>query len=390
MQEKKQFIRGVVFGIAFVILASIFINSISIVYSTFFKHQMSAERKLKEINKIIDTYYVNDYDEKDLQEGMFAGWVSGLDDKYSYYMDRDTFTNFLESTEGSYVGIGVVVSVLKDDNSIVIIDKYAGMPADKAGIQIGDKILSINDVNVNGENYNDAVKMMKGKSGTKINLKIYRTDTNETKDIEIITENVNIPTVSHEMLDDNIGYIKISRFERVTYDQFVNAYNDLNNKNMNGLIIDLRDNPGGLLDVVVNITDMLVPKGYVTYIEDKNGKKEYQYSDENCIDKPLAVLVNGGSASASEVLSGAVKDFKTGKLVGTQTYGKGVVQSIYKLSDGSGVKVTVAKYYTPSGVCIDGEGITPDYIVEMPETEDGTVIVDFQLNKAIEVVKGEK
>ncbi len=184
------------------------------------------------------------------------------------------------------------------------------------------------------------------------------------------------------MIDEEIGYIKISKFDRVTYEQFTKAYETLEKSNMKKIIVDLRDNPGGLLDTVVKITDIFVPEGYITYIEDKNGKKEYEYSSKDCVKIPLIVLVNGNSASASEVFSGAIKDFGVGKLVGTTTFGKGVVQNIYKLSDGSGIKVTIAKYYTPSGVCIDGKGIKPDYIVEA--SEDGT---DLQLEKAIELIK---
>lgn len=386
MKKNKHFMSGVLCGISIVIIINMLINSVSIVYKHYVSKEMSPKQKAEEIFKFVDTYYVNEYNENDLIEGMYAGIVSGLNDRYSYYMDKKTFTSFLESTEGTYAGIGTVVSIDKNDKKLTVITVYPDSPAEKSGIKEGDKILKINDFDVSEDNYVEAVEMMKGKKGTSVKLNIYRKSQDTTFDINVVRNDINIPTVGHKMVNDTTGYIMITQFDRVTYDQFVKAYNELNEKGMKELIIDLRGNPGGLLDVVVKISDMLIPKGFVTYVEDKNGKRTYEYSDDNYMNKPLVILVNENSASASEVLSGAVKDTNVGKLVGTTTYGKGVVQNIYKLNDGSGIKVTVAKYYTPSGVCIDGTGIVPDYVIEMNEDYIGTEN-DIQLKKAVEIVK---
>jgi carboxyl-terminal processing protease len=234
--------------------------------------------------------------------------------------------------------------------------------------------------------------MTKGAPGTIVTITVYRPSDKASFDISIVREKIDIPTVSSKMVGDGFGYIRITAFDRVTYDQFKSAYDDMGEKGAKGLIIDLRNNPGGLLDTVAKITDILVPKGILVYTEDKNGNKEYTYSDENAVKVPLAILVNANSASASEVLSGAVKDLKAGVLVGEKTFGKGIVQNLYPLSDGSAVKVTVAKYYTPSGVCIQGDGIEPDYPVALPNGPAAGLSgleesEDTQLQKAIQVLE---
>jgi len=380
--KNHKFLSGVFTGVILVIILNIFINSVFTLTGLSFNNDIADKRKVKEIMSVIDTYYVNDVDNKKISEGVYAGIVAGLEDKYSYYMDKESFESFLESNEGNYVGIGVVVTIA-EDKSIQVLNVYENTPAYKSGIKTGDKIIKVDGKDVDYNNYEEAIQMIKGKENTQVKISVYRESEAKTIEFDVNRSSVDVPTVAHKMLENRVGYILISKFDGVTYDQFCQAYNDLTEQGMKGLIIDLRENPGGLLNIVVKITDMLVPEGYITYIEDKNGKKTYEYSDKEYFNKPLAIIVNGHSASASEVLSGAVKDTKAGKLVGTQTYGKGVVQNVYKLSDGSGVKVTIAKYYTPSGVCIDGEGITPDYIVELPEDASE----DLQLNKAIEVIK---
>ena len=258
---------------------------------------------------------------------------------------------------------------------------FEGSPAKESGLKVGDKITKVGDKEVDLENYQDVVSDIKGEEGTKVKLTIYRESENKIFDVEVTRKSLDVPTVEHKILEDNIGYISISQFDRVTFDQFKLAFDSL--QNTNGLIIDLRNNPGGLLTTVNKITDMLVPEGTITYIEDKNGNRDYHKSDANYYNKPLVILVNEHSASASEVLSGAVKDFGVGKLVGQTTYGKGVVQNMYQLSDGSGVKITMAKYYTPKGVCIQGTGIEPDYKVTNPKDNSK----DLQLEKGIEVIK---
>ncbi len=391
MKEKKQFISGFVAGIFLIVAICIIIKGASILHKGFFTTTLTPDKKINEILNVIDTHYANKYDVKELEENMYRGLVDGLEDPYSVYMDKEVFEGFMQNTEGTYKGIGVVVTSDKNDNSLVIVTAFKGAPGEKAGLVAGDKIKKINGLDMKSTNLKDATDMIKGAAGTTVHLTIYRESENRDFDLDILREDVDIPTVSHEMINNEIGYLKIATFDRVTYDQFMDAYNDLLKNGMKKMVIDLRNNPGGLLDTVIKITDQLVPEGIITYTEDKDGKRRYANSDPQDINIPLVILVNGNSASASEVLTGAVKDYGVAKVVGTQTYGKGVVQNIYKLTDGSGVKVTIAKYYTPKGVCIDGKGIAPDYVVDVSEEEAFKVSSlgydkDIQLQKAVEVL----
>lgn len=378
--EKKIFFTGIVFGMALLFFINSIVTNSSLIYRRFVLKELTQKQKIAEIQKIVDTYYVNKYDKKFMEENMYKMMVASLKDPYSYYMTKEEYKQFKENTEGNYVGIGITVN-LTEDEKILINQVFEGSPAKESGLKKGDKITKVDGEIVNLENYQDIVSNIKGEEGTSVKLTIYREKENKTFDLDIVRRSLDVPTVEHKMLEDNIGYIKITQFDGVTYEQFNKAFNNLSNAE--GLIIDLRDNPGGLLVTVNKITDMLVPEGNITYIEDKNGNREYHKSDANYYNKPLVIIVNENSASASEVLTGAVKDFGVGKIVGETTYGKGVVQNTFNLADGSGVKVTIAKYYTPSGVCIDNTGIEPDYKVENLENNSQ----DLQLEKAIEVVK---
>lgn len=380
MNNKKSFFTGVISGMIALFVINSFATNITLIYRRFVVKELTQKQKIEEIQSVVDKYYVNEYDENLMEETMYKGMIASLKDPYSYYMTKQELTDFLEDTEGNYVGIGIMVN-LTEDEKILINKVFENSPAEESGLKINDKITKVEDKEVSLENYQDVVSDIKGEEGSKVKLTVYRESENKTFDTEVTRKSIDVPTVEHKTLEDNIGYISISQFDRVTSSQFKEAFNSLNSAN--GLIIDLRNNPGGLLTTVNEITDMLVPEGTITYIEDKNGNRDYHSSDANYYNKPLVILVNGNSASASEVLSGAVKDFGVGKLVGETTYGKGVVQNMYKLSDGSGVKVTIAKYYTPSGVCIDGTGIEPDYKVTNP-TDNRQ---DLQLEKAIEVIK---
>mgnify|MGYP005759951329 CR=1 FL=1 len=380
MNNKKSFFTGVISGMIALFVINSFATNITLIYRRFVVKELTQKQKIEEIQSVVDKYYVNEYDENLMEETMYKGMIASLKDPYSYYMTKQELTDFLEDTEGNYVGIGIMVN-LTEDEKILINKVFENSPAEESGLKINDKITKVEDKEVSLENYQDVVSDIKGEEGSKVKLTVYRESENKTFDTEVTRKSIDVPTVEHKTLEDNIGYISISQFDRVTSSQFKEAFNSLNSAN--GLIIDLRNNPGGLLTTVNEITDMLVPEGTITYIEDKNGNRDYHSSDANYYNKPLVILVNGNSASASEVLSGAVKDFGVGKLVGETTYGKGVVQNMYKLSDGSGVKVTIAKYYTPSGVCIDGTGIEPDYKVTNPKDNSQ----DLQLEKAIEVIK---
>ena len=380
MNNKKSFFTGVISGMIALFVINSFATNITLIYRKFVAKELTQKQKIEEIQNVVDKYYVNEYDENLMEETMYKGMIASLKDPYSYYMTKQELTDFLEDTEGNYVGIGIMVN-LTEDEKILINKVFENSPAEESGLKINDKITKVENKEVSLENYQDVVSDIKGEEGSKVKLTVYRESENKTFDTEVTRKSIDVPTVEHKTLEDNIGYISISQFDRVTSQQFKEAFDSLNSSN--GLIIDLRNNPGGLLTTVNEITDMLVPEGTITYIEDKNGNRDYHSSDANYYNKPLVILVNGNSASASEVLSGAVKDFGVGKLVGETTYGKGVVQNMYKLSDGSGVKVTIAKYYTPSGVCIDGTGIEPDYKVTNPKDNSQ----DLQLEKAIEVIK---
>jgi carboxyl-terminal processing protease len=285
----------------------------------------------------------------------------------------------------------VLVTSDPDDSLVTVVTIYEGSPGNAAGMLPGDKFMKVNGVDVTNASLDEVTSMTKGPAGTVVTITVYRPSEKSAFDISIVRKKIDIPTVSQKIVGEDLGYIRITAFDRITYDQFREAYDALGKEGIKGLIIDLRNNPGGLLDVVTKITDILAPKGILVYTEDKSGKKEYTYSDEECVKVPLAVLVNGNSASASEVLSGAIKDLKVGVLVGEKTFGKGIVQNLYPLSDGSAIKVTVAKYYTPSGVCIQGDGIEPDYPAELPVDLSLRISSlaeneDTQLQKAIEVL----
>ncbi|MCL2375861.1 MAG: S41 family peptidase [Defluviitaleaceae bacterium] len=349
-------------------------------------------QKLNHIHQIIDTNFLGDFDLEQAVEMMFAGFVYGVGDPYTVYMDAATFASFREDTEGSFIGIGVSITVDPADNRILIISPFEGSPAFEAGILPGDKIVRINGYEVFGDGINEAIRMMRGEAGTEVVVTIFRESDGSTFDVPIIRDVIQVETVRSDIFDDNIGYIRISQFDRVTHDQFVNAYERLLGENIEGLIIDLRNNPGGLLHVVTEITDMLVPEGIITYTVDARGNRSNVYSeDERQIEIPLIVLINGNSASASEVLSGAVLDTGVGELLGTTTFGKGLVQNIFTLGDGSAVKVTVQRYYTPSGISIHGVGLTPNHYVEMDVELTNNLSrlsaeEDVQLQEAISII----
>lgn len=388
-KERDGFKRGMLSGIILCVAALLVFNSCKIVYSRFIKHELTRDEKLLKIFNTIDKNYVNDYEKDDIEEGIYQGAVAALNDKYSYYMPADQFKSFMDNTNGSYVGIGVIVGIVDEEAAVLYV--FDGSPAQSSGIEVGDILKKVDSTEVTKDNFEDVIKSIKDETTKDTTVTVYRESLDKELEINISKNQIDMPTVSHEMLEDKIGKITISKFDAVTLDQFNEAFDELTNEGMQALIIDLRDNPGGLLTVVAKITDRLVPEGYITYTEDKNGKKSYINSDEECFGKPLVILVNGNSASASEVLSGAVKDMGAGKLVGTKTYGKGVVQSIFEFGDGSGMKLTIAKYYTPSGVCIDGIGIEPDYQVDFEDGFDMTKLNndnDVQLKKGIEVIKG--
>lgn len=344
--------------------------------------------KLDFLKEVIDLKYLEKTDEKTLEENIYKGLLQGLNDPYSVYYTKDEYDALKEETSGSYCGIGALVSQNADTGVITAINVFKGSPAEKAGMKNGDIIFKVEDKEVTGEDLNNVVAKMKGEKDTKVKINVYRTSEKEYIDLEVTRDKVDVPTVEHKMLDKSkgIGYIQITQFEEVTYDQFKEALDDLKKQGMKSVIFDLRNNPGGLYDTVCEMLDDLLPEGTLVYTKDKDGNKQEKKSDANFLDMPMVVLQNENSASASEIFAGAIQDFGAGKIVGTQSFGKGIVQSIIPLSDGSAVKLTVEKYYTPKGVNIHGKGITPDVKVEI--SKDGKK--DNQLQKAIEVIEKEK
>ncbi|WP_054871322.1 S41 family peptidase [Caloranaerobacter sp. TR13] len=345
------------------------------------------------LENFIEKNYLKDVDEQDLLEGQLKGMFEALGDPYSVYMTKEEFADFMEHTKGTYQGIGVIVTPGKD-NLITVVSPIEDTPGERAGIKTGDKIIKVNGKEFTADKMDDAVKLMKGKPGTSVKITILRTDKDGNKkfiDLNIVREEIRLKTVKSRMLKNKIGYIRIVSFDELTYDDFKKHLDNLKDKGMKGLIIDLRNNPGGLLSECAQIADELMGEGVIVYTETKNKEREYLKSDSKKLGLPLVLLVNGGSASASEILAGAIKDTKTGILVGTKTFGKGIVQRIKPLSDGSGFKLTVSEYFTPSGTNIHGIGITPDVIIELPENVQkigvDNIKEDVQLQKAIEIIK---
>jgi len=350
--------------------------------------------KVMSIKDYIENNYLREVEDSALLDGQLKGMVQALEDPYSVYMTKDEFTSFTEQTAGIYGGIGVIVTP-GEDNLITVVSPIEDTPGERAGIKTGDKIIMVNGIEFYAENMDEAVKVMKGEPKTKVNLTIMRKDkenNNETIEMEIIREEIRLVTVKSEVLEDNIGYLKITSFDEITYEDFKKNLNLLEEANVDGIVLDLRNNPGGLLNICAEIADELLGEGNIVYTQTKSGEREYLKSKKSQTNLPLVMLVNEGSASASEILAGAIKDHNRGELIGTTTFGKGVVQRIRDLGDGSGLKLTVSEYFTPNGTNIHGIGITPDIVVELNEDVEGIGVdyleVDNQLQKAIEVLKG--
>ena len=350
------------------------------------------QNKLSALRTIIDLYFWKDVDNETLYEGIYRGLLNSLDDPYSRYYTAEEYQEEMESMEGSYCGIGALVNQNMSTRIMTIVRPFVDGPAYKAGILPGDIIYMVDDVDVTGEELSKVVKMMKGEQGTKVKLTVVREGVNEPIEVEITRDVIEVETVTYEMLDNNIGYIYIMEFDEITLRQFEQAIDELEKAGMKGLIVDIRDNGGGLLDTVCKMLDRIIPNGNIVYTLDKYGnREEINATSEASLDIPIAVLVNGNSASASEIFAGALQDYKLATIVGTQTFGKGIVQSIVPLRDGSAVKVTVSTYYTPNGRSIHGEGVTPDVVVELNDELKQQVIIekenDNQLNAAIEVIQ---
>ena len=371
---------GTVFAGYFILTDQVFISSKE--YREY-KNNEETFGELAELEALINEKYYIPVDKEALYEGMYKGLFAGLEDPYSTYLTKSEYEQLMISTTGEYQGIGVT---LEPDKSgfINIVAPMDGSPAEKAGVKSGDKILAVDEVKYNGESIDAAATAMRGQEGSKVKLSILRGE--ENLEMVITRAKITMKTVSSKTLDGQIGYIRISSFEEKTAEDFETAIRQMEVAQVKGLVIDLRDNPGGVVNTGVAVADRLLPEGIVSYTEDRKGEKNYYRSESGATDLPFVVLINGGTASTSELLVAAVKDHKKGFLVGTTTYGKGIIQEIGAFKNGGATKLTVMQYYSPKGSVIHEVGVEPDYIVELTEDDlvDGVLLEknDKQLQKA--------
>lgn len=350
------------------------------------------EQKIDEINLYIDLYYYNEIDREKQEEALYDGIMQGLDDPYAGYYTPEEFSELQEDSSGEYVGVGALLTQ-GTDKLVTVVRPLKGSPAEEAGLLAEDVIVEVDDKSVEGVELELVVKWIRGEENTTAHLYVYRPSTQEYLDFYITRRVVENYTVSSEMLDNQIAYIKVDQFNENTDEEFDEQLEALRKQSAKGVIIDLRDNPGGLVSSVVNMCNSIMSEGVIVSTKDRNGKQTSCYKADNkkSCDLPIVVLVNGNSASASEIFSGAMQDTGKATIVGVQTYGKGIVQSVIPLSDGSAIKLTVAKYFTPNENDIHTVGITPDVIVELPDGRENAVNLDraedTQLDKAVEILE---
>lgn len=389
MKNRKSFLKGALCGAFAMLLVAGLVSCGLKVNNGNSDITSKTEDKISELQNLIEKHYMGDVKEKNLEDGVYKGYINGLNDPYSVYYNKKETKELYESTGGEYSGIGAVMSQNTETGVITLVQIYKDSPAEKAGLKENDILYKVEGKEVTGKDLSKVVSKVKGEKGTMVELTVLRGEDAKEVTVTATRDTVQAQTIEYKMMDDKIGYIRVSEFDTVTYDQYKEALDDLEKQGMTGLVVDLRNNPGGSLSTVCDMLDLMLPKGLIVYTEDKNGKKTEMKSDEgHQFTKPLAVLVNGNSASASEIYSGAIQDSGIGKIVGTQTYGKGVVQQIFDLDDGTAVKLTIAEYFTPKGRSINGKGITPDVKVEYENNEENPD-ADNQLDKAVEEVKAQ-
>ncbi len=399
-KEKKYRIYKIIMIIAISIFLTFMITSISlytyftknpIVISTNSSNSKDISSKLQKYKDIIDKYYLGEVDESKLEEGAIKGYIEGLDDPYTEYISKEDMKSYLDDAMGNFVGIGIYMVKNTEVDRIQVLATIKGSPAEKAGVQPGDIIMSVDGVEYKGSDMTAAANNIKGDEGTKVNIEFLRGT--ETVKYEITREKVKVNQVEGKVLTNNIGYIEFTSFDETTAEDFKAKYDELAKKGIQSLIIDLRNNGGGIVDQALEIADYITPKDSVLLYEvDKNGKETVKKAKKDpIINMPIVILTNENTASASEILSGALKDLGKAKIVGTKTYGKGVIQQILTLSDGSGLKVTIEEYQTPNRNKIHKIGIEPDEKVELPDTVKNVLSVkeeeDTQLQKAVEMLK---
>ena len=347
--------------------------------------------ELNKYRKIIDKYFLGEVDEEKLKEGAIKGYIEGLDDSYTEYISKEDMEDYMADATGNFVGIGIYMVQDTETNKIMVLAPIKGSPAEEAGIQPGDYIIAVDDVEYTGEEMTTASNKIKGEEGTTVKIKILRGT--ETKEYELKRENIKVNPVEGKVVEGNIGYIQFSSFDEGTSEDFKAKFEELQKQGIKSLIIDLRNNGGGIVDEALEIADFILEKDDVILYEvDKNGNEEIEKSENDpIINMPVILLTNENTASSSEILAGALKDHNKAKIVGTKTYGKGVIQQVLTLPDGSGLKITSEEYLTPNKTKINKVGIEPDEKVELPDTVENVLTVeekdDTQLQKAIEMAK---
>ena len=391
MRHQKRFWQGALCGALAVLLGLGLVSCAGRLPFLGKEEAVSQEtrEKLSGIQALIQKEYIGEVDEDALQTGICQGYVGALGDPYSAYYDEEQTSALMETTQGEYGGIGVVLTQNLDTGVTTASSVYEDSPAMKAGMKDGDIIYQVEGRDVSGMALEEISGSIKGEKGTTVEITVLRGEEREEVTLTITRDTIQAETVKTRMLEDEIGYLAISEFDSVTLEQYREGLAELTAQGMEGLIVDLRGNPGGNLDTVCEILDLMLPEGLIVYTEDKDGNRQEFTSDEaQEVQVPLAVLVDGNSASASEIYAGAIQDYGIGQIVGTKTYGKGVVQTIYDLKDGTSLKLTVAEYFTPNGRNIDGEGITPDVEVTYQRNENDPE-ADNQLDRAVETLQNE-
>lgn len=400
MEKSKRYkIYKIIMTVVLTAFITFMVTSISL-YSYFVKNPVSVSAqstnkdiasKLTKYREIIDKYYLGDVDDTALEEGAIKGYIEGLGDPYTEYISKEEMDTYLDDTMGNFVGIGIYMIKNTQYDKIQVLSTIKGSPAEKAGIQAGDLIISADGVEYSADDMTTASNKIKGEEGTKVTIEVLR-GTEKLK-FELTREKVKVNQVEGKVLSNNIGYIKFTSFDETTAEDFKNQYQELAKKGIQSLIIDLRNNGGGIVDQALEIADYMTPKDSVLLYEvDKNGKETVKKAKEDpIVNMPIVILTNENTASASEILAGALKDLGKAKIVGTTTYGKGVIQQILKLNDGSGLKITIEEYQTPNRNKINKVGIQPDEKVELPSTVNSLLTIkesdDTQLQKAIEMLK---
>lgn len=408
-EEKTRFRKGILIGV--LTTAIIFLVGILIVmfvvkskYAVALINKQAAdtqevldadsEKKIKELLGQIELYYYEDIDTEELTAGLYKGLFEGLGDPYSVYYTKTEYESMMASTSGTYYGIGAVLSQDVKTMQVTVLHVYKDSPAANAGLKDGDIIMQVGDIEATSMELSELVTHIRGDKGTTVHMEVYREGKEDVLEFDIERNKVEVPTVEYEMLEDFVGYIQITEFSEPTEEQFMTAVNALQEQGMKAMIVDLRDNPGGYLSAVTDILDDILPKGITVYTEDKYGQRQtYTSDDEHKMEIPMTVLINGNSASASEIFAGAIKDYEYGTLVGTKSFGKGIVQTVKQLNDGSAIKLTTAKYYTPKGNYIHEKGIEPDVELEYEYSGDADADYDKskdnQIQKALEILKSD-